>query len=279
MSLGIVCIVLFAALLHASWNTMVKGGGNKLFEVTLLAMASSTLCLCAIPFLPLPAPAAWPLLALSSVIHFTYNVCIAAAYTRVDLSFGYTIMRGCAPLFTAMAMLLLGSPLSPGGWGGVLLLCCGVLTLTWDTMHVSRARPSDLAIIFGTAVVIMGYTLADGYGARVSGHAVSYACWIFFIEAFPLMAFVFLRHRKAFLPYARARLRVAPFSGLCNVGSYGIAIWAMTKAPIALVAALRETSVIFGMLLSILILKEPFTPARLIAVLLVASGTMLIRLA
>jgi len=281
MSTEIVAIMLGAALMHALWNSVVKSGGNKLFEVTLVAGGSSVIAALALPFLPVPAPAAWPLLAISTLIHLFYNISIAAAYKRVDLSFGYTIMRGCAPMLTAIALCLLGTPLSPGGACGVLMLCAGVLTLTWDNLHIRKdkpTRPGDLAVVFGTAFIIMGYTLADGYGARFSGHAIAYVSWIFFLEGLPLAGYALTCRRRDFIPYARRRLAVVFGGSLCNVGSYGIAIWAMTKAPIALVAALRETSVIFGMLIGVLFLHERFTPARAVAVLMVAAGTMIMRL-
>lgn len=279
MSFLLLLTVLLAALLHATWNAVVKGGQNKLYEITLITVGAGLAAACALPFLPLPAPEARVFLAMSSLIHFLYHLSIPAAYARMDLSCGYTIMRGVAPLFTTLILLAMGTPLSTGALTGIACLCGGVLTLGWDGLCNGRAPLRGVLIALGTAGIICAYTLSDGYGARASGHAVAYTCWIFFINAFPITLYVLFRNGRDFLRYARSRALIGLFGGLCGVGSYGIALWAMTLAPIALVAALRETSVVFGMLIGVLVLKEPFTMARLFAVLLMLSGTVAIRLA
>ena len=230
-----------------------------------------------LPFLPAPAPESWGLLALSCCFHLTYYICISQAYDKVDLSMGYTIMRGCAPMITALALLLLGNHISLTGWGGVLLLCLGILTLTLEHVH-KGARAADILICLRTSLVIAGYTLADGYGARASGNGVSYTCWIFFLNIFPIHAYVLWRHGGTYISYLRKRAATGLFGGLCGLGSYGIALWAMTLAPIALVAALRETSVIFGMLLAVIFLHERLSRSRIMAILIVMGGAMLIRL-
>ena len=124
----------------------------------------------------------------------------------------------------------------------------------------------------------MGYTLFDGYGARASGDPISYVCWLYVINTFPINIILLLRQRESYIPYFKRRWKVGLFGGLCSLGSYGVALWAMTKAPIAMVAALRETSVIFGMLLAILFLGEKFSPVKLLAVVLVAAGIIIMRL-
>ena len=234
----VLLLVLAAALLHATWNSIVKGGSNKLFESSMNALGGGLGALLILPFLPAPAPESWGLLALSCCFHLTYYICISQAYDKVDLSMGYTIMRGCAPMITALALLLLGNHISLTGWGGVLLLCLGILTLTLEHVH-KGARAADILICLRTSLVIAGYTLADGYGARASGNGVSYTCWIFFLNIFPIHAYVLWRHGGTYISYLRKRAATGLFGGLCGLGSYGIALWAMTLAPIALVAALR----------------------------------------
>lgn len=278
MSLDMVAVVLVAAFLHASWNAIVKGGQNKLYEITLVTIGGGVLAGCTLPFLDLPARESWPLLALSSAIHFLYHLCIPAAYARMDLSYGYTLMRGTAPLFTTLVLLSMGTPLSTGGAVGIACLCGGVLALSWDSFRTGRANVQGTLIALGTACIIMGYTLSDGFGARASGNALSYTAWIFFLNTFPITSYVLWRYHRDFIPYARSRVGMCLLSGGCGVGSYGIALWAMTHAPIPLVAALRETSVVFGMLLGVVILKEPFTKARAFAVALMLCGTAAIRL-
>ena len=141
----VLLLVLAAALLHATWNSIVKGGSNKLFESSMNALGGGLGALLILPFLPAPAPESWGLLALSCCFHLTYYICISQAYDKVDLSMGYTIMRGCAPMITALALLLLGNHISLTGWGGVLLLCLGILTLTLEHVH-KGARAADILI-------------------------------------------------------------------------------------------------------------------------------------
>ena len=175
-------------------------------------------------------------------------------------------------------MLLFGHNLSWAGWLGILCLCSGVLVLTRENVRNGRFNISGALAAVGTAVVIMGYTLFDGYGARASGNPISYVCWLYVINTFPINIILLLRQRKSYIPYFKQRWKIGLFGGLCSLGSYGVALWAMTKAPIAMVAALRETSVIFGMLLAILFLGEKFSPVKLLAVVLVATGIIIMRL-
>ncbi len=278
MSGSIILLVLGAAFLHATWNIIVKGGENKLYETAMNALGGGLGAMFLLPFLPLPDRAAWGFLALSCCCHLTYYLCIAAAYRVADLSLGYTIMRGTAPMLTALALCLLGAPLGAAGWGGVLLLCSGILTLALEQKLAHKGSLNGVLYSLRTSFVIMGYTLADGYGARLSGDSVSYTCWIFFLNIFPLHIYILARYGRDYLHYLRRRAVPGISGGLCGLGSYGIAIWAMTLAPIALVAALRETSVIFGMIMAVLFLGERLTALRVTAILLVMAGAMIIRL-
>lgn len=278
MSGQIILLVLGAALLHASWNIIVKGGDNKLFESAMNALGGGLGALCILPFLPVPDKSAWGLLALSCCCHLTYYICIAEAYKVTDLSLGYTIMRGSAPMLTALVLCFMGVPLSLTGWGGVLLLCSGILALALEQKFSHKASLKGILYSLRTSFVIMGYTLADGYGARASGNGVSYTCWIFFLNIFPLHLYVLSRYGTEYLRYLRKRAVVGISGGLAGLGSYGIAIWAMTVAPIALVAALRETSVIFGMIMAVLFLGEKLSAVRVLAILLVMGGAMILRM-
>ena len=278
MSLDIILLILVAALLHASWDAVIKGGTNKLYETGLNCFGGGVGVLFVVPFLPLPAPESLIFLAGSCSVHIAYYLCIAVAYRTVDMSFAYTIMRGTAPLLTSIAMLLFGHNLSWAGWLGILCLCSGVLVLTRENVRNGRFNISGALAAVGTAVVTMGYPLFDGYGARASGIPISYVCWLYVINTFPINIILLLRQRKSYIPYFKQRWKIGLFGGLCSLGSYGVALWAMTKAPIAMVAALRETSVIFGMLLAILFLGEKFSPVKLLAVVLVATGIIIMRL-
>jgi drug/metabolite transporter (DMT)-like permease len=275
MQLDILLIMLGAALLHAAWNAIIKGGSNPLFEAVLKTMGGGVAVCCVMPFLSLPAPQSVPYLAASCAIHLAYYTLLGLSYRNVDMSIAYTIMRGTAPLLTSLAMVFaLGTPLSVGGWLGVVLLSSGILILSADALRRGRLAWRGCCLALANALVIMCYTLADGYGGRASLNPVSYACWLFFINAFPMTLVVYRRYGDEFTAYVRQRWRFGLLGGVCSLGSYGIAIWAMTKAPIAMVAALRESAVIFGMLLAVFFLGERVTRFRVLAVLLVAAGVM-----
>lgn len=279
MSVPLLLAVLGGALLHSLWNVIIKGGKEKLFEAALNTLGGGVGVCFILPFLPAPAPASWPLLATSCTIHIAYYTLLSLAYKHADMSYGYTIMRGTAPLLTSLMLaLVFGVALSAGGWTGVLLLSAGILTLAVDAVRRGSFSRSGTLLALANAVVVMGYTLSDGYGARLSGHAVSYVCWFYFFNAFPITLIVNAHYGSRFRDYVKQRWGYGLFGGLCSLGSYGITVWAMTRAPMALVAALRETSVIFGMLLAAVFLHERITQARVLAVLLVAGGIMCIKL-
>lgn len=278
MSGPIILLVLGAAFLHATWNIIVKGGENKLYETAMNTLGGGLGAIILLPFFPFLDRTAWGFLALSCCCHLVYYLCIAAAYRVADLSLGYTIMRGTAPMLTALALCLLDVPLGLAGWGGIILLCSGILTLALEQKLAHKGSIKGILYSLRTSFVIMSYTLADGYGARLSGDSVSYICWIFFINIFPLHIYILARYGRDYLRYLRRRGVPGISGGLCGLGSYGIAIWAMTLAPIALVAALRETSVIFGMIMAVIFLGEQITLFRVAAVLLVMAGAISIRL-
>lgn len=278
MSVTVAMLVLLAACLHATWNVIVKGGSNKLYESAINALGGGLGALCILPFLPLPRPEAIGFLALSSLFHLLYYLGITAAYRVADLSLCYPVMRGTAPIMTAIALLLLGVPLAATGIWGIALLCAGIFSLALEQKFVRKASTRGIFLALRTSLCIMCYTLSDGYGARANGDAVVYTCWIFLINIFPLHLHVLARHGKDYLDYLRGRWKAGIFGGLAGLGSYGIAIWAMSIAPIALVAALRETSVIFAMILAVLFLGERLSLPRIAAIVLVMAGAALVRL-
>lgn len=277
MSVTVFLLILAAALFHATWNIIVKGGENKLFEIAMNALGGGIGALFLLFFTELPGFECLPMLALSCLSHIAYYLAMAKAYRVGDMMLVYTVMRGCAPVFTALAMTFLGHPLAWRGWLGILLLCCGILSLATDNKSQGKKTRAILHAC-ACSFIIMTYTLADGLGARSATSSLAYTCWLYIINMIPIQIWVLTTTGKEYLKYFRKRARVGIPGGFCGLASYGIAIWAMTKAPIALVGALRETSVIFGMILAIFFLGEKLTPARAIAALLVTCGAMLARL-
>ena len=267
--------VLFAALLHASWNAIVKSGSDKFLETALLACGAALISAATLAFVPLPAPESWPYLVASAIIHLAYFALVAAAYRTGDMSYVYPIMRGSAPLLTALiAGFFVAEQLSTGGWGGILLISAGILLLAVNQWRRDHFQPYQTLFALGNAVVICIYTLVDGIGTRLSGNAFSYVGWMLALNGVMLATFVFARHGEAMKRYARARWHYGIGGGLFTWASYAIALWAMTRAPVALVAALRETSVIFGTVLAAVVLKEKFSNVRYAAALLVCAGAV-----
>lgn len=273
MTLDIMCVVLFAALLHASWNALIKSGTDKLLDSLLLCMCAGVLALLVLPFLPLPAAAGWPYLLASAAIHVVYFSLVAVAYRAADMSFAYPLMRGTAPLFTAfIAALLLAEPIGIGGWLGIAMLCAGVAALALDGQRAANIPRRAWGYGLGNAAVIVCYTLIDGFGVRATGSAWSYVFWLFALTAVPMLAIGWILRGRAIITHPRRVWVRAIASSACSIGSYGLALWAMTHAPIALVAALRETSVLFGAAIAALLLNEKFGRLRWCAAGLVAAG-------
>ena len=266
-------VILLGALLHATWNALVKSGSNKFIASIALSVNAGMLGFVGSFFLPAPHPASWSYLAASVAIHSLYFCLVAFAYREGDLSFVYPFMRGSAPLFTALISVgFLSERLTGGAWLGVLLLCTGVLILAADNWRAAHVRTRAWLYGLINAAVIVGYTIVDGVGVRASGNAWSYVLWMFFLNAFPMLAIGIIADARTLASASRGTWVRGFLSGSCTVGSYGLALWAMTRAPIPLVAALRETSVLFGTSIAMLALRERFGWARWVAAGLIMSG-------
>jgi drug/metabolite transporter (DMT)-like permease len=272
---GVTLAVLGAALLHASWNVLLKSGADKELESISIAVGSGFLALVIAPFLPAPASASWPWLAGSALVHILYFVFLAGAYRWGELSYTYPVMRGGGPMIVALVgAVALGEVLPLKETLGVVLICAGILAFA-SGRHDPRATRFAIA----NAVVIATYTLLDGQGARASGAPVSYTLWFFAATGIVLLVYACARGRGAAIAgYFRLKWPRALLGGALAVGSYGIALWAMTRAPIALVAVLRETAVIFAAFLSAIFLREKMTRRRLVATGAVMLGLIALRI-
>jgi drug/metabolite transporter (DMT)-like permease len=272
--------VLFAALCHAGWNALIKVGLDPLSTTTLISIGSGVVALVLLPFVGMPAVASWPWLIASVVIHLVYFAALIEAYRTGDLGQVYPIARGSAPLMTATATtILIGEKLSLVGWSGIVALVAGVFLLS---AHGGRAltRIDRRAVGFAllTALTICTYSVVDGTGARLSGNPNAYTLWMFVGNAVVLVPYALYRDGRDVIPAMRQYWRRGFAGGALQLLSYGIAIWAMTVAPIAIVATLRETSVLFGAAIAVVVLKEPLRAVRITAALLIVCGLVLIRL-
>ncbi|WP_022712148.1 DMT family transporter [Pseudochrobactrum sp. AO18b] len=293
MSGFVVLIVLFGALLHASWNVIVKSGTDKYLNAVLVCGAAGLVALVLIPFLPLPLAPSWPYMIISTIFQVCYLFMVAAAYSNGDMSLAYPLMRGTPPLLVAMAAgPLIGEVLGVGQWLAIGFISCGVLTMALGSRRKTAAgalgshrktaagqnTSRTVIIALVNALFIAGYTLVDGIGVRVSGNAISYTLWAFLFNAIPVVSWGIWKYRGQLVGHIRQRGHLAMIGGAGTLGSYGLALWAMTMAPVAMVAALRETSILFGMILSLFLLREHISLKRLAGALLIVCGTVLMRL-
>ena len=271
--------VLFAAACHAGWNALIKVGLDPLSTTTLIAIGSAVVALVCLPLFGMPAAAAWPWLVASAFIHLLYFAALIEAYRTGDLGQVYPIARGSAPLMTAAASaVFVGEALRAVSWIGIATLAAGVLLLSMrggrDFAHFDRRA---VGFALATALTICAYSVVDGIGARASLNPQSYVLWLLIGNALTLVPYALWRDSIGVSEVVRHFwLRELAGGGLQTL-SYGIALWAMTLAPIAIVASLRETSVLFGAAFAVVMLKEPLRAARIVAALLIVCGLVLIR--
>jgi len=273
----VLSLVLAAALLHASWNALVKAGGDPFVR---LAVVNAVGGLCAVPMLflvGLPAPDSWPYLFGSVVVHHAYYLALGYGYRFGDLSHVYPVARGVAPPLVAFAAwAFAGEGLGLLGLLAILVISGGILSLAFaDDGRLVALRP--LALGLATGITIAAYTLLDGLGGRASGDVLAYIAWLFVIDAVPFSVIVAVRYRRRLGPALAACWRPAAFGGALSVVAYGLVIWAMSLTPLAAVSALRETSVIVAALIGTRLLREPFGTRRVLAASLVAAGVVLLQ--
>lgn len=271
-------VVLFAAALHAGWNALVRASADKFQDTVAIVLGAAVWMALLLPLLPVPAVESWPYLAASVLIHVAYFVLVAVSYRGGELSFVYPLMRGSAPALTAVAGALLINELpSPGGWAGVLLISTGVLLLAGDSLRSGTFRAAPAMFALANAGVIVVYTIVDGQGVRLSGHALSYTGWMFMLTAPLLLGVAAATQGHAALRRIAGGWRRGLLGGACTLASYALALWAMTRAPIALVAALRETSVVFAAIIAAGILREPISRIRYLSILTVCAGAIALK--
>ncbi len=277
MSIGIFTAVLFAAILHAAWNAIVKFGTDKLQGMVLLSIAHALIGLAMVLAFPLPDRASLIWLILSVILHLAYKTFLTLAYQKGDLSRVYPISRGTAPVMVlVVSLLLLNDKFTQWQVAGVALIGLGILLMARGVFAHGERRdllPYALAAAMGTA----GYTLADGIGARLSMSPSAYIGWIFLLDASMFTVWALTFKGLKVIPKEPRVLALGLLAGTASVGAYWIAVWAMTVAPIALVAALRETSVLFAVLIGVFFLKEKADKGKIISALVIVLGVILMR--
>lgn len=283
----VIAAVLFAALLHAGWNALVKSSGDKALDTALVHVLGALVALPLLLVVGLPRPESLPFLAMSLLVHVGYYIALAGAYQHGDLGLTYPIMRGMAPLLVALgSAAFIGEVPSAASWAGVLAITAGVALVGLSSPGKALHQRKALAFALANAAIIACYTVIDGLGVRTElahgGDMLRYLALMFVLDGLPYPLLVWWRRgregREQIRAYARSRWPLAALGGLASISSYAIALWAMTRAPVASVAALRETSVLFAAAIGTLVLKERFGPQRALGTAVVLAGVVALRL-
>lgn len=275
MSALALALVLLAAILHASWNAMVKANGDRaivLAGVAFVHFAGGTIIAI---LAPMPAPESWPFIIASAIIHYFYYALIFFAYRWGDLSHVYPISRGIAPALVSLgAWMFVGETLTPLGWAGVATVSLGILFLTAGK-RIAGTDPRALFAALTTGVVIAFYSVVDGVGVRLSGSPMGYIGWLFASEVL-VTAFVLARRRKTLPSVHNKLIWVGLLGGVFSAAAYGLVIFAATIAPLGGISAVRESSVIIAALIGVFMFGERPMAKRLIAAVIVAAGVLML---
>ena len=274
MSAAVIGLALAAAILHAAWNAFLRNGGDRLWTVTVMSFSSTVV---ALPFLfvyPLPVAGAWPYIALSAVLQVAYSVFLVAAYRQGELGQVYPIVRGTVPLLVTLGgFLITGDRLEPYQIGGVMLVAMGIMSLA---LGKGRASTSSMLFALATGAIIAAYATVDSIGVREAGRSGAYTAWVLVLYGILLTATFVAMRRKLTVDFRSADTWEALAGGLVAMVAYGLVVAAFSLGPAGPITALRETSVIFAVLIGWLFLGEPLTLRRIAACLIVAAGTILI---
>jgi len=274
----VIGLVLFAALLHASWNAMAKSGGTPEYSIASYQLVGALVCLPFLFAIPLPLVESWPMILLSVVWHNCYYFTLAKSYRAGDLSQMYPLFRGLAPVLVAIGAAVFAHEwLSPGSMLGIGLISFGLISITLLGGQFGKIPPLALRWGLATSALIAIYTVTDGMGVRVAGNSLSYILWLFALEPIPICLILLFIDRDGWFDYMRNKPGKIVLGGIASSSAYGLVIFAMGLGSMAMVSSLRETSVIFAALIGTLVFRESFGRQRIFASVLVACGVILIR--
>lgn len=281
----VVSAVLAAAVLHAGWNAIAKGVADRLGTFARMSAVGVLTAGLVVWWVDPPAPASWPWLAASVVVHVGYNLALLAAYQVGHFNQTYPLARGLGPLVVAgVAALVINEPLAPVPAAGVVLIAGAIAVLGLTPWRQVRANRAALTAAVLTGVTIAGYTICDGIGVRRSGGALGYTVWLFGLQGLVTLAAIaayrrIRRSRPTSGPAAAGPARVwsgAAAASLMSMIAYGLVLWAQTRGALATVAALRESSVVVAAVIGMVFFREPVGRARVLASVAVAAGVVLL---
>ena len=278
MTTGVFAMVLGAAVLHAAWNALVKVNADRLVMIAIMMMSQVALALLVVPFVAFPTPESWPYIWASTALNTAYCVFLINAYRYGDLSHVYPISRGSAPLIVAViSVAVVGEALSRQAGLSVVVIALGIMSLALTRGAGGFREPRAMLYAVGTGIFIAGYTVVDGLGARLAESAHSYTFWVHLFNGIPItLLALYLRRGRVFVSL-RKTWKVGVLGGLISLLAYWIVIWAMTQAPMALVSAVRETSMVFAVLLGVFVLKERLDLVRLASTGVTLIGTVMLK--
>ena len=272
-------LVLVAALLHATWNTLIKFSGERLLVIACMDSVALLFVVVEVGFVSLPPLDIWPWIAASALFELLYRYLLIQAYRVGDLGLVYPLMRGLSPLVVlVLTLVFAGEVLNTQQILGILLIPFGMLCLLWQGGGGDRLPWSMLPVVLLIGLCIGCYTFLDGQALRRWSHPLDYLVWLTLISAWPFPLLALVRKRAAFNLFWRTQWRLGLSVGLCVLLSYALVLWAMQLGSIAEAAALREVSVILVVLFGMRYLKEPFGRPRLIACGLVLIGMLVMKL-
>ncbi|WP_323041418.1 DMT family transporter [Gemmobacter sp.] len=278
MTLAVLLAVLGAAFLHALWNALIRVGTSRIGAMVILSVMEIPVGLAVVLMRPLPPAEVIPWVLAAGVAHFGYKFFLAHAYEVGDLSRVYPIARGAAPMIAAIAgLFLLADAVRPIEYIGIAVLGLGILTMARGVFTDGESRRL-LPYALGSALATASYTLIDGMGARVSGDAIAYVGWIYVVDGILFATGMVALKGRSMLGGGGRAWAMGTAASVASYGAYAISVWAMTVAPIALVAALRETSILFAVLIGWLVFGERMTPNKALAAALIVGGVILTRL-
>jgi len=280
MSLTVFLAVLAAAAAHASWNAMVKVRLDRFASMTLMFIGMGVFALPVLFLVPMPQGVTWLYILASMAFHTGYRWFLVKAYETGDLAQAYPLARGTAPLITTLGAALLLAELP----GAVAMLGIGLLSLGTLAMSFKGGDPTagfgrrTVTYALVTSLFVASYTLSDGAGARSAASATSYIAWLYVLDGLWCLTLALMLRGRRILTVMAPEWRTGALAGGLAAGSYWVAAWAFTQAPIAAVAALRESSILFAMLISVAVLREAITGWRVVAALLIVAGVVALRI-
>jgi drug/metabolite transporter (DMT)-like permease len=276
---AVVPVVLFAALLHATWNAMAHAVPDRLVGFALIGTAYLVAGGAMAAAAPLPAAGSWVYLGASVLLHVLYNLLLMRSFMLGDFGQVYPLARGTAVAVVAvLATVAVGEAMPAIRLVGVILVCVGLATLVAPLGRTAAAELPAVVAALGTGVMIAGYTTVDGVGVRGSGSVLGYTGWLFMLQGAALPIVAFARRGRGLVRQARPHLLAGLAGGVLSLAAYGLVLWAQTKAPLAPVAALRETSSLMGAIIGAVVFKESFGRRRVLAAVVVTAGVVLTNL-